>query len=84
MSHDIPFELDYPVNIDGVETNQLNLRRPKGKDIKKMQLSKKDELVKSYEFFADLAGIPPSVIDEMDAEDLKKLGEMCEEMMGKG
>lgn len=66
--------LQYPVEVDGVATDTLTIRRPKVRDIKMMD-QHKGEIEKSIHFIAALCEIPPASVEELDADDFGKLSE---------
>ena len=72
--------LAYPIEIDGVMTDTLYLRRPKVRDIKLMD-SHPGEVDKSIHFLAALCEIPPAAIEDLDAEDFGKLSLKTEGFM---
>lgn len=65
-------QLNYPVTINGVETDQLTIRRPKVRDIKLMDKHKGD-ISKSIGLLSALCEVPPEAIEELDAEDFAKV-----------
>jgi hypothetical protein len=78
----ITVDLDYPVEHDGREITSLTFRRMKAKDA----LVAEDEQNKAragYLMFAALAGVDVAVIEELDIEDLEKIGEAVVPLMGK-
>lgn len=60
--------LQYPITVDGETYNDLSLRRPKMRDMKKQQ-SQRDDLDKATSMIADLAEVPLKVVDELDPVD---------------
>lgn len=65
--------LDYEVTVSGQKFTALDLRRPKGKDLKVLSRPGLSETDAEYAFFAQLAEVPPGVFDEMDMDDIKKV-----------
>lgn len=66
--------LQYPVTYGGVEYTEFSLRRPKMRDMKKQQ-KKADDLDKATAMIADLAEVPPQVVDELDPVDFTALSD---------
>lgn len=78
----VTITLDYPVSHEGRDYTQLTFRRMKAKDT----LVAEDEHNKvrsGYRLFATLAGVDLAVIEELDVEDLEKIGEGIGPLMGK-
>lgn len=73
--------LTYPVIVKGETYEELSLRRPKMRDLKKAQACKSD-MDKAITIIADLADVPPSVIEELDPTDFKALSEIVGEYTG--
>lgn len=74
--------LNYPISFGGMEYASLTFRRMKAKDA----LVAEDETNKAragYLIFAALAGVDIAVIEELDIEDLEKVGEAVVPLMGK-
>lgn len=72
--------LQYPVTIDGEEITELRLRRPKMRDMKRIQ-KHKDDLEKSIHLIADLAEQTPALIEELDAADFAAVSELVGNFM---
>lgn len=69
--------LEYPIEFQGATIQELTVRRPKGKDMR--FLPKGDVGVEDmFPFFACLIGTEEGVLDEMDASDFKRLGEIVD------
>lgn len=66
--------LKFPVSHGTEEVKELELRRPKGKDLRKLPAEPSTSDV--LNLGASLAGVTPSVVDEMDAEDVMALVEV--------
>lgn len=66
-------ELKYPVMSEGVEITQLNLRRPRGKELRKMNVNASEHLEVIYPVLAACCDVPETTIDELDVEDLARL-----------
>ncbi|NDV88810.1 phage tail assembly protein [Aurantimonas aggregata] len=78
----VTVDLDFPVTFDGREIGSLTFRRMKAKDA----LVAEDEPNKAragYLMFAALAGVDVAVTEELDIEDIEKVGEAIVPLMGK-
>lgn len=78
----ITVDLDFPLTVEGREYTTLTFRRMKAKDA----LVAEDESNKAragYLMFAALADVDLAVIEELDIEDLEKIGEAIVPLMGK-
>ncbi|MGD9918607.1 MAG: phage tail assembly protein [Paenirhodobacter sp.] len=73
--------LKYPVKFQGEEVTSLTIRRPKMRDLKKMQ-GIKDEMEKAMTLIADLAEVDPKFVGELDPDDFKVLSDKVGEYMG--
>lgn len=74
-------ELDFPIKDgQGNEIKVLNIRRAKAKDLRRMQ---QKENAADQEFFliAQLTGLVPEDIDELDVADYTKVQTALTEMM---
>jgi len=70
MSNDtVKIQLQYPVEIGEDLIDEISLRRPKGKDLKKF-MKGQNSMAESMALAAHLSGQLPVVFDEMDASDL--------------
>lgn len=68
--------LDYPVEVEGVTLNKLEMRRPKVRDqIAAKKSSGSDDGVEIM-LFANLCEVAPSIIEDMDMKDYSKLQEV--------
>lgn len=71
-------KLKYPIDVDGVQTDTLKLRRPKVRDIKLMD-SFSGDIEKGIQLIAVLCEIPPASVEDLDADDFgvvsKKVGD---------
>lgn len=67
--------LAYPVTVDGIEYNELNMRRCKVKD-RRIAAKQKTPEDQEITLIANLCEVPPSVIDELDAVDYAKAQEV--------
>lgn len=67
------FTLKHPVTVGGQTISELELRRPKNADLETMDARKGGNITKSILLYADLAGVDPKVIRELDTEDMGQL-----------
>lgn len=74
-SKTVSLKLAYPIEFAGSSISELKVRRPKGKDMRWLPEGQAG-VDKMFPFFALLAGVEEGVLDEMDAADLMKLGEI--------
>lgn len=88
MSESVVYELKHPIEVkakDGDEVvekiTSLTLKRPKGKHLKAMDKAQ-GENAKVLALIAACSGQPPSVTDELDAEDFAGLAEIVESFFG--
>lgn len=75
----ITVNLDYPVTVAGAEVSYLTVRRPKGRDIFRFQDAEAkgvSEGQRTKQMLCDLCEVGPETLDELDAADLNKLGEI--------
>ena len=67
-------KLKHPILIDGQETAELTLRRPKVRDLERMD-KVSGEMAKTVALVADLAEITPDQVRELDAGDFTVVAE---------
>lgn len=70
--------LNYPVTVEDREVSEVTITRPKVRDLKAMDAALvgiTDKLDQGIVMAATLTGLPPEVIEELDAEDFTKLSE---------
>lgn len=67
------FTLDYPVDFGSEKTSSVTLRRPKGREVRKMQNAVGGQGDVSFEMLAQLAEREEGLFDEMDAGDVMKM-----------
>ena len=70
--------LHYPVTVEDRELSEVTITRPKVRDLKAMDAALvgiTDKLDQGIVMAATLTGLPPEVIEELDAEDFTKLSE---------
>ncbi len=76
-------QLEYPIEAEGRTITAITLRRPKARDLKKMERSSGGDIAKSIEFVADLAELPPAAIEELDGADFQCLSGVVAGFLGK-
>lgn len=72
MSGSKSYKLKYPVQFGEEKIAEIEIRRPKGRDVRKVKITADGSvsMTDMMELAASLSGHPPVVIDELDAEDL--------------
>lgn len=83
----VVFKPDEPIVIGEGENQQqfaelLFSRNMKGKDLARMDLVEGD-IRKGYAMFASMCGVPITVFDEMDADDIERLQIETAHLLGK-
>lgn len=66
-------DLKYPVMSEGVEITKLTLRRPRGKELRKMNIAASQQSRGAVPGAGRLRDVPETTIDELDFEDLSRL-----------
>ena len=66
--------LKHPITVDGREVAVLTLRRPKVRDLERMD-KVSGEIAKAVTLVADLAELSPDQVRELDAEDFTAVAE---------
>jgi hypothetical protein len=74
--------LEYPVTVEGREVAEISLRRPRVNDVVASRKGKKDDADAEVALIANLAGLPPSAILDLDLSDYKKLQEAIGDFFG--
>lgn len=77
------FPLAYGAEWKGEAYEEITLRRPKMKDVKKLAAAKGDHLAASAQTVADLSGMPIGLIDDLDPEDYAPMQAWAQEILGK-
>ena len=80
---EVDIVLNYPVTVDGQEHKTLTMRRPKGKDSLKAASYKGSDAKRGMLYFADLCGVSPDVIEELDEVDTDQLSEQLQAFTGR-
>ncbi len=76
------YTLKFPVdNPDGTALTVVELRRPKGRDMRALRSAQTD-LDKSLVLIANLASLTPAQVDEMDGEDITALSGIVADFFG--
>jgi len=70
-----PIKLEHPITSDGRSITEIGMRRPKVADVLAARKNKADEAESETALIANLAGLPPSAILDLDLADYKKLQE---------
>ncbi|WP_394689060.1 phage tail assembly protein [Hoeflea sp.] len=78
----VTVDLDFPVPHEGREISSLTFRRMKARDALAGE-GIESEVRAGYAIFAALAGVDVAVIEDLDIEDLAKVGEEVAPLMGK-
>ena len=73
--------LKHPITVDGREVAELTLRRPKVRDLERMD-KVPGEVAKAVAMVADLAEISPDQVRELDAEDFTAVAEALGDFLG--
>ena len=69
----VRLELELPVRVEGSEYLHLEMRRPKVRDERDARRAGDDAAVQEIALFANLCEVPPSVIEELDMADYRRL-----------
>lgn len=73
--------LTHPIQANGETLEIIELGRPKVKHLKIMDTAT-GEMERAALLIGELAGIPPSSVDQLDAEDFTKLSEALAGFLG--
>ena len=66
-------ELTYPITVDGVQTTELLLRRPKVRDMLTVEKQIHNDAEKEIMLFANLCELSPDQLMELDMADYAQL-----------
>jgi len=78
----VTIKLEYPFK-NGEETiSEVVLQRPKGGQLRKLPSEMDMDAI--LDFAGTLSGLPPNVIDDMDAEDIMTIQEEISGFLGSG
>ncbi|HEV7293115.1 MAG TPA: phage tail assembly protein [Devosia sp.] len=78
----VTVDLAYPFEHEGREVKSLSFRRMKAKDALVAE-GETNQAKAGYLLYAALAGVDVQIIEELDIEDLEKIGEAIIPLMGK-
>lgn len=68
-------QLEYPIEIDGVSTDCLSMRRPTVRDQLMFDEAKGSEARRVVKMIANLCEVAPSTIESLDTADFAKVSE---------
>ena len=68
-------KLKHPITVDGVEVQELTMRRPKVRDMIAAEKGAGSDAEKELRMFSNLCEITPQTIEEMDMIDYKAMQE---------
>ena len=74
-------KLDSPVKIDGVEINELSLRKPKVRDLIVASKKNVSESEREVNLIANLAEVSPETIQELDLSDYLKIQDWLKDFL---
>jgi hypothetical protein len=69
-----------PISFEGREISELQFRRMKGKDIRKVE-AMSDRIEQTAFLIGELSGNAPAIFDELDAADIDGLSKVIEGFM---
>lgn len=75
-------ELDFPIQVSGVEVKHLVMRRPKVRDEVAYTKSKGDDSDKVLQLLASLCEVAPDDLLDLDASDFAKLETQYQDFKG--
>ncbi|MGI2025754.1 phage tail assembly protein [Endozoicomonas acroporae] len=67
--------LAYPIDTNGLESRELEMRRPTVADMMRMDKSKASDAEKELRLLADLCQCSPEELEKLDVSDYSKLQE---------
>jgi len=68
--------LSAPLHVEGRTINTVTLRRPKAGDLRRMEKAGGADLDKTLFLIGALAEMTPAEVDELDAKDLERIGQV--------
>lgn len=77
-----PIALDHPITVEGREVKEIHLRRPKVREARDARKKHKDAADQEIELVAQLSGLPPSAIEDLDIGDYAKVQERLAAFFG--
>ncbi len=69
----VQIDLDYPIQVDGVEVRYLTMRRPKVRDQKIADAQGGSDGEREIRLFANLCAVAPRDIEDLDMADYAQL-----------
>lgn len=75
-------DLDFPIEISGVQVKHLVMRRPKVRDEVVFSKSKADDADKTLQLLASLCEVSPEDLMELDSADFAKLEQQFSSFKG--
>ena len=76
-------KLSNPIKIDGVEVNEISLRRPKVRDLLISDRKNISEAEREVNLVANLAEIPAEAIQDLDLCDYMKIQEWLKDFLAR-
>lgn len=83
MAQKEAFTLKYPIEVDSVETDTLQLRRPTVADLEAME-GEKTEHKKAIKMISLLSNVPEKTVRTLDVSDYQKISERIYGFLGLG
>lgn len=74
--------LQFMIKVEGDERTELTLKRVKGKQVRRVDLSRLADGAVLLPIIADLAGITPSEADQLDGVDIMELSKVVGSFFG--
>lgn len=74
--------LQAPLSVEGRTIDTVTVRRPKVGDLRRMEKVKGGDLDKTLWLIATLTELSPTEVDELDAADMKAIGDIIEGFTG--
>ena len=68
--------LDHPIDLEGRKLTEITLRRPKVREARDARKKHKDAADQEIELIAQLSGLPPSAIEDLDIGDYTRIQEV--------
>ena len=74
-------KLNQPIKVDGIEVNELTLRRPKVKDRLAVERSGFSDAEKEVNLIANLADVAKEAIEEIDLADYSEIQKVLSDFL---
>lgn len=74
--------LDHPIDFEGRKLSEITLRRPKVSDARDARKKHKDAADQEIALVAQLSGLPPAAIEDLDIGDYAKIQEVLASFFG--